>query len=143
MKYAQTTEDLQNKILLPVIALKIELLEIFKWNFAESFILLFSRLSFKMVTFGWNFSEIWWFFEKKKGFKKGVPPNYPENRKRELLLKQVIQVLFGNKHFGGLSSEADNLLYNLPISIFTYNCWHTGWPIRTKSDQRLIGPEIS
>ena len=87
---------------LPGIALKIELIDISEWNFEEIFIILFSQSLFKMVTFGWNLSEIWWFFEIKKDFKKGVPPNNLENCKslsfrsnklfRYLLVTNILQV---------------------------------------------------
>ena len=91
MKFAQTMGELQNKILLPVIALKIEPIDISKWNFAESFIILFSRSLFKMVTFGWNLSKIWWFFEKKKVFKRGYP---------QIILKTVrVRAFAQNKLF--------------------------------------------
>ena len=52
MKYAQTTWNLPDEIFLPVIALKIELLDISEKNFTESFIILFLQSLFKMVTFG-------------------------------------------------------------------------------------------
>ena len=127
MKFAQITGDLQNKILPPVIALKIEPLDRFKWNFAETFIVLFSWSLLKMGTFGWKLTEIWRFFEKML-LKKGVPPNYLGNRKTGLDIKDCPTVL--DRYLGSQGKWYLNLAcptWQVPFKPNNYTYLHCLW----------------